>query len=72
MSSRPIYGYCSFGNKSDLAVRRQVTQEEAQEYAQDEGLIWAETSAKTGDGVTDIFTRIGQSILKRPSFALAF
>jgi Ras-related protein Rab-5C len=50
------------GNKSDLAVRRQVTQEEAQKYAQEEGLMWAETSAKSGDGVTDIFTRIGQSI----------
>jgi Ras-related protein Rab-5C len=52
------------GNKSDLAVRRQVTQEEAQKYAQEEGLMWAETSAKSGDGVTDIFTRIGQSILQ--------
>jgi Ras-related protein Rab-5C len=50
------------GNKSDLAVRRQVTQEEAQKYAQEEGLMWAETSAKTGDGVADIFTRIGESI----------
>jgi Ras-related protein Rab-5C len=60
------------GNKSDLAVRRQVTQEEAQKYAQEEGLMWAETSAKTGDGVADIFTRIGQSISKRPSFALTF
>jgi Ras-related protein Rab-5C len=61
-----------FGNKLDLAVQRQVTQGEAQEYAQEEGLMWAETSAKTGDGVTDIFTRIGQSIPKRPSFALTF
>ena len=59
-----------FGNKLDLAVQRQVTQVEAQEYAQKEGLMWAETSAKTGDGVADIFTRIGQSISKRPSFAL--
>jgi Ras-related protein Rab-5C len=50
------------GNKSDLAARRQVTQEEAQKYAEEEGLMWAETSAKTGDGVTDIFTRIGQSL----------
>jgi Ras-related protein Rab-5C len=49
------------GNKSDLAARRQVTQEEAQKYAQEEGLMWAETSAKSGEGVTDIFTRIGQS-----------
>ena len=50
------------GNKSDLAARRQVTQEEAQKYAEEEGLMWAETSAKTGEGVSDIFTRIGQSI----------
>ena len=50
------------GNKLDLAARRQVTQEEAQKYAEEEGLMWVETSAKTGEGVTDIFTRIGQSI----------
>ena len=60
------------GNKSDLAVRRQVTQEEAQKYAQEEGLMWAETSAKSGDGVTDIFTRIGQSIYQYPSFSLTY
>jgi Ras-related protein Rab-5C len=47
------------GNKSDLAVRRQVTQEEAQKYAEEEGLMWAETSAKTGEGVTEIFHSIG-------------
>ena len=47
------------GNKADLAVRRQVTQEEAQKYAQEEGLMWSETSAKTGEGVADIFTAIG-------------
>jgi Ras-related protein Rab-5C len=47
------------GNKSDLSARRQVTQEEAQKYAEEEGLMWAETSAKSGEGVTDIFTRIG-------------
>jgi len=58
------------GNKSDLAARRQVTQEEAQKYAQEEGLMWAETSAKNGEGVTDIFTRIGQSVSEHPSFVL--
>jgi Ras-related protein Rab-5C len=57
------------GNKSDLATRRQVTAEEAQKYAQEEGLMWAETSAKTGDGVTEIFTRIGQSISERSFLA---
>lgn len=48
------------GNKSDLAALRQVTQEEAQKYAEEEGLMWAETSAKSGEGVNDIFTAIGE------------
>lgn len=47
------------GNKSDLAARRQVSQEEAKKYADEEGLMWTETSAKTGEGVTEIFTAIG-------------
>ncbi|KAI0035126.1 GTP-binding protein RAB5 [Vararia minispora EC-137] len=50
------------GNKSDLAARRQVTQEEAQKYAEEEGLMWTETSAKTGEGVTDIFTAIAKKL----------
>jgi Ras-related protein Rab-5C len=47
------------GNKTDLEARRQVSQEEAKKYADEEGLMWAETSAKTGEGVQDIFTAIG-------------
>jgi Ras-related protein Rab-5C len=47
------------GNKSDLAARRQVSQEEAKKYADEEGLMWTETSAKTGEGVTEVFTAIG-------------
>jgi Ras-related protein Rab-5C len=47
------------GNKTDLEARRQVTQEEAKKYAEEEGLMWGEASAKTGDGVADIFTSIG-------------
>jgi Ras-related protein Rab-5C len=49
------------GNKSDLSARRQVTEEEAKKYADEEGLMWAETSAKTGEGVSDIFTAIGMT-----------
>lgn len=49
------------GNKSDLAARRQVTEEEAKKYADEEGLMWTETSAKTGEGVSEIFTAIGES-----------
>lgn len=48
------------GNKADLEERRQVTQEEAKKYAEEEGLMWSETSAKSGDGVQEIFTEIGE------------
>jgi len=51
------------GNKTDLAGRRQVTQEEAQKYAEEEGLMWMEASAKTGEGVQDIFMAIGMYAL---------
>nr|AOC97469.1 Rab family protein [Volvariella volvacea] len=50
------------GNKTDLAARRQVSQEEAKKYADEEGLMWGETSAKSGDGVNDIFTAIAMKL----------
>jgi len=50
------------GNKTDLEARRQVSQEEAKKYAEEEGLMWGETSAKSGEGVSDIFTTIGQNL----------
>ncbi|KAF8079045.1 GTP-binding protein RAB5 [Lyophyllum atratum] len=50
------------GNKSDLSARRQVSEEEAKKYAEEEGLMWAETSAKTGEGVSEIFTAIAKKL----------
>ncbi|THV06544.1 GTP-binding protein RAB5 [Dendrothele bispora CBS 962.96] len=50
------------GNKADLSARRQVSEEEAKKYADEEGLMWAETSAKTGEGVTEIFTAIAKKL----------
>lgn len=41
---------------------RQVPKEEAQAYASEAGLLFFETSAKTGDGIVEVFTEIGQSI----------
>ena len=41
------------------AGKRQVSKEEAQAYAQEAGLLFAETSAKTGEGVVEVFTEIG-------------
>ncbi|PCH34106.1 GTP-binding protein RAB5 [Wolfiporia cocos MD-104 SS10] len=50
------------GNKADLAARRQVSEEEAKKYAEEEGLMWAETSAKSGEGVHEIFTAIAKKL----------
>lgn len=56
------------GNKTDLEARRQVSKEEAQKYAEEEGLMWGETSAKTGEGVAEIFTTIAKKLpLTAPS-----
>jgi len=41
---------------------RQVPREEAQAYATEAGLLFFETSAKTGEGIVDIFTEIGECL----------
>lgn len=47
------------GNKADLANKRCVEYEEAQAYAEENGLLFMETSAKTGTNVNEIFLAIG-------------
>lgn len=45
---------------------RAVPKEEAQAYAAEAGLLFFETSAKTGEGVVEIFTEIGEFQVLRP------
>ncbi|XP_067418045.1 ras-related protein Rab-5A isoform X2 [Emydura macquarii macquarii] len=52
------------GNKADLANKRAVDFQEAQSYADDNSLLFMETSAKTSMNVNEIFMAIGGSILK--------
>ena len=43
------------GNKSDLDERRQVSTEEGERFAKENGLIFMETSAKTAHNVEESF-----------------
>lgn len=49
------------GNKSDLPNKRMVDTDEAQAYAEENSLLFMETSAKSAMNVNDIFLAIGNS-----------
>ncbi|MFW9788397.1 MAG: GTP-binding protein [Candidatus Thorarchaeota archaeon] len=47
------------GNKTDLPDRA-VPSDEAKRWAEDQGFLYMESSAKTGDGVADMFTVLAE------------
>jgi len=51
------------GNKVDLAEHRAVSVQDAQSYADDNGILFIETSAKTAVNVNELFVSIGASRL---------
>lgn len=53
------------GNKADLAAKRAVEFEEAKSYAEENGLLFMETSAKTAMNVNDIFLAIGRITIEK-------
>jgi hypothetical protein len=63
-----LFIYCIVGNKADLVAsggaQREVTKEEAAEYAAQENIDFVETSALTGEGVEPMFRRLVLSVAK--------
>lgn len=57
------------GNKTDLSNKRLVEYEEAHTYAEENGLLFMETSAKTAVNVNDIFLAIATKLPKNEQVA---
>ena len=53
------------GNKGDLDHKRQVNKEEGEKFAQENGLIFVETSAKTAANVEEAFIQTATKIYVR-------
>lgn len=54
------------GNKADLESRRKVQFEEANSYAEENGILHLETSAKNANNVKALFVEIAKKLPKNP------
>ncbi|CAL9091801.1 ras-related protein RHN1-like isoform X2 [Musa acuminata AAA Group] len=52
------------GNKIDLEAKRKVESEEGLQYAQENGLFFIETSAKTAENINELFYEIAKRLAK--------
>lgn len=53
------------GNKADLGAHREVSTLEASRFAQENELLYMETSAKTGESVEEAFLKVASTIMNK-------
>jgi len=53
------------GNKSDLKAERKVSIEEGEEFAKANGMLFLETSSKTGVNVDAAFIKLSELVLEQ-------
>eukprot|EP01118_Nematostelium_gracile_P004644 TRINITY_DN154_c0_g1_i2.p1 TRINITY_DN154_c0_g1~~TRINITY_DN154_c0_g1_i2.p1 ORF type:complete len:200 (-),score=63.58 TRINITY_DN154_c0_g1_i2:65-664(-) len=63
--SNPNIVIMLIGNKCDLEEKRQVSREEGEKFARDNGLFFLETSAKTDQNVDEAFIATAKSIYEK-------
>ena len=56
---------CLVGNKIDLENKRVVSKDEGQKFAEDNGLLFFETSAQDGTNIEKMFTEATTNIVNR-------
>lgn len=61
----PNLGLVLVGNKSDLKEERQVSEKEAEEFANENHLVFFETSAKANTNVEDVFIKAAEHFYEK-------
>ena len=56
---------CLIGNKIDLENKREVSYEEGKNFAEENNLLFFETSAKEGNNIKEIFFQSATNILDK-------
>ena len=56
---------CLVGNNTDLEEKRVVSKEEGQKFADDNGLLFFETSAKSGENIEEMFNKCTEDIVTK-------